>query len=234
MTADATTANSNIRIFQIACAVLGLVIVIATCLGGSILSAKTRQGPRIFSNWFRHLTNWNAIFCTLWLFVVASSRLERANTTLLSFGYFALLMNLFVLFVRWGWFRVSSMKKNASWFFSDLIIHALVPVVVGVSVFMVVEGSGVDWKDQRNAVLYGILAFWVVAVLWYGINFLLKKLKIVSWPYPNGAGKSLPKDIYGENRTPKAFWFYMATNLVVALTLSSLLFCYVFARQESK
>jgi hypothetical protein len=144
-TGQTTKHKGNERLFAAACAVLGLVIIVAVCIGGSVLSASTRHGARIFSNWFRHLTNWNAIFGALWLLVAASSKLAKTNTTLISFGFFVLLMNLFVLFVRWGWFRVASLRQNASWFFSDLIIHALVPLVVSVSIFMVVEGSGLRW-----------------------------------------------------------------------------------------
>jgi len=224
--------ETNHAVFSVCCAVLAIVILLAITLGGAMLTATTHQGPRLFVNWFRHLTNWNAIICAVWLLTVASSRLDTPSPTLLGFGYLVALLNLFVIFVRWGWFRVANLWQTPQFFFSDVIIHALVPIVTCASVVMVAEGGVTSWTEQRKQAVYGIVAFWALVLLWYGINFVLKRCNIVSWPYPNGAGKTLPKDIYKGPRTARAFWFYMGNNIVAAAALSGLVAFYVFARAD--
>jgi hypothetical protein len=230
--AKAIQDGAGTTLFRTTCVVLSIVILFAITLGGSVLSVTSRYGPKLFVNWFRHLTNWNAIICSLWLLVAASSKVSNPNETLIGFGYFVVLLNLFVTFVRWGWFRISNVRSQPAMFFSDVIVHALIPAVTCVSVFMVCHHENADWMTHRRAVVWGIVSFWVLIILWYAINMILKKFKIVSWPYPNGAGKSLPRDIYQGDSSTRAFWFYMANNFVQALALSGIVAFYAFARSQ--
>jgi len=177
--------------------VLGAIIAISTVVGGSALSASTKHGPKLFNIWFRHLTNWNAMISSLWFIVVGILVLHHDNPmspTMLSFGYATTLLNLFVFFVRCGWFRISNARTHPHHFFSDIIIHALVPLATCVLFAML--APSIAWTSHTRPVAHGIIAFWVILCLWYLVNYLLEHYGIVQWPYLNGAGKGLPQDIY--------------------------------------
>lgn len=209
---------------------LALVIVLATALGGCIMSATTKHGPALFTNWFRHLTNWNAIISALWFAVLATSDVSGPHPTVVGFGYTVALLNLFVFFVRWGWFRVANLRTHPHFFFSDIIIHALIPLIVCISVAMTTRTN--KWSDQKGQVMNGIAAFWAIILVWYIVNYALVRLNMLDWPYPNGAGRTLPRDIFPSQRTSRAFWYYLGTNIVIALALSAFAFIYVFARRN--
>lgn len=80
--------------------------------------------------------------------------------------------------------------------FCDVIIHALVPLAQLVSI--VVMFSNVPNKLVQSSVAQGILGFWVIVILWYALNYALVKSQKLPWPYTNGAGVSLPRDIYSD------------------------------------
>lgn len=216
--------------FRVACAALGIVIILAITLGGSILSATSRSGPQLFCQWFRHLTNWNIIFSSIWFLSLATIGVERPSAQLLGLGYFVVLMNLFVFFVRWGWFRIANVREKPSHYFGDIIVHALIPLVACASVAMVTRGDEEDWARQRTPLFVGMAVFWIVLVVWYVVNNMLRRYKIFDWPYPNGAGQTLPKDIYNDAHNDRAFWYYFFMNVMIALVLSSLMFIYVYGR----
>lgn len=152
---------------------------------------------------------------------------------MIAFGFTTLLLNLFVFMVRWGWFRISKFHDAKHHVFGDIIIHALVPMITFLSVAIIT--SHAPHSIWRQALIPSLVAFWFILILWYAINYTLSKLKILPWPYPNGAGRTIPRDIYKdpEQHTPAAIRAYMSLNAMIAVSLTLLLILFVLGRPES-
>lgn len=63
-------------------------------------------GPAIFLYWLRHLTNWNAILSALWFILIGAFARQLDAKPLIVLGIITVLLNSFVFFVRWGWFKI--------------------------------------------------------------------------------------------------------------------------------
>jgi hypothetical protein len=172
---------------------LAVVVLVSTLLACAVFALNPKFGPAIFLNWFRHLTNWNALLTVLWLILIGHLA-PRFNTQLLSMGIAILLLNLFVFFVRWGWFKIQPIARNPSLLFGDIIIHALVPLVALISFCTIT--SSLKTSDLSASFWVGLIIFWCILILWYVLNFALKHYDLLPWPYTNGAGISLPQDLF--------------------------------------
>lgn len=206
----------------------GVAILAASVTGASAFTLVAKDGARSYMQWTRHLTNWNAILTSLWLLVAAQQPPARPSAAMLGFGYAVVLLNLFVFFVRWGWFRISSLWRSPSHLFGDVVIHALVPIIAGASFLLATRRAPI--KDHRTPVIVGIVFFWIIIVLWYIINLVLVKMDVVKWPYPNGAGRDVPRDIYPDRTSSRAFLVYIGLNAIAALSISALAIVFVYAR----
>jgi hypothetical protein len=99
-----------------------------------------------------------------------------------------------------------------------------------ISFFLVTHGA--PSATLKDALVPSLVGFWSIAIVWYTINYLLSKFGMLPWPYPNGAGQSLPKDIYESNhhQTPMAFRVYLGLNAVIAVTLTLIVVIYTHGR----
>lgn len=105
-----TTEARHDNIIRATHIVIGIVILLSCLMGGVAMAVSNIRRSQVFHLWFRHMTSWNAIIASLWFFLVATTP-RSSNTMFIAFGLTTLLLNLFVFFVRWGWFRISSLHK---------------------------------------------------------------------------------------------------------------------------
>lgn len=227
---DSDETTSHLNWFKYTNITLAVIVLVSTLLACAVFALNPKFGPAIFLNWFRHLTNWNALLTVLWL-VLIGQMAPRYNTQLLSMGVAVVLLNLFVFFVRWGWFKIQPIARNPSLLFGDIIIHALVPLVALIS-FCTIALS-IKTNDLSSSFWAGLVAFWVIVIIWYVLNYSLKHYEYLPWPYTNGAGISLPQDLFPRHHDQsRPFHAYMLFNIVIALLLSGLVYILVFMRKE--
>jgi hypothetical protein len=166
----------------------------------------------------------------LWFVLLGFFARQLDARPLIVLGIITTLLNSFVFFVRWGWFKIQPIRTNPSLVFCDIIIHALVPLATLVSIVVMLKN--VDSSKTQACVAQGILGFWVILVLWYAINYALVKTNRLPWPYTNGAGVSLPQDIYqNQSSAKRPYIAYMTLNFLIALLLTMLCLMAVYGTQ---